>query len=318
MKNMSTSLGDLVVATLTVGLAVACGRSTITGTGADGAAGGASNGSGGRTSGGAGGSGAGGDDLRGGAGGGGAGGDDARGGAGGSGGARSDGGTLPACGVVPKPPVVDSCVQPVGGWTDVPPYGTNATRSVKLRGTLTAIAQGPVTGGCFGTYVDTSSPIVVLSVRADGDASAINWDVEYQAPAYTVPLTVGQPIDVTYSESGGGWSPIVSSLILGSTQSPSVYIGLSGTVAGLVGAPLGFRQGSAICLQHDTCGDWSRYELEASDASGLTEIIRYGDTTEFAGYRISHGGVSYTLSLSTKCADWYVADARVAVFKVVN
>jgi hypothetical protein len=236
-------------------------------------------------------------------------------GQGGTGGSTAGTVALGACSALPKVPTVGLCVQPVGGWQD----GASITgqRSVQLGGTISAVAKGPVTGGCFQSAGDATSEIVALTVQASTDAGATDWNVEYQVPANPVVWTVGEHIDVAYTRRGGGWSPEISSLTLNFGQAVDVYVGSGGVVTDLGDVPLTFRPGAAICLQHDTCGDWSGYDLEVKDTSGWTRVP-YGTTTSIGGYRIVHGGVSEQLSSTTTCMDWYIADVQVAVLRVVN
>jgi len=177
---------------------------------------------------------------------------------GGAGGHSVDAGTLPACSTLSSPPTVDLCVQPVGGWQDGTIYDTK--RSVQLSGTITAVATGPVTGGCFQSAASSGSEIVALAVRTQADGGTTDWNVEYQVPANNVVWTVGEHIDVAYTASGGGWSPVISSLTLNFGQAVDVYIGVGGDVADLRDVPLTFRQGSAICLENDECGERGRKE----------------------------------------------------------
>jgi hypothetical protein len=190
-------------------------------------------------------------------------------------------------------------------------------RSVRLNGTITAIAKGPVPGGCLLPSAEANSEIVALSVRTTTDATPADWDVEYQVPANNVVWTVGERVDVAYTRSAGGWSPTGSSLILNFGQAVDVYIGTGGTVADLGDVPMTFRRGSAICLQREQCGDWFGYDLEVKDTNGWTRVP-YGSTTSIGGYRIIHGGMSEQLAPSTTCKDWYVSDVQVAVLRSVN
>ena len=203
-------------------------------------------------------------------------------------------------------------MQPAGGWQDGTIYDTK--RSVQLSGTITAVATGPVTGGCFQSAASSGSEIVALAVRTQADGGTTDWNVEYQVPANHVVWTVGEHIDVAYTASGGGWSPVISSLTLNFGQAVDVYIGVGSDVADLSDVPLSFRQGSAICLENDECGDWSSYDLEVKDTSGWTSVP-YGATTSVGGYRIIHGGLSKQLNSSTRCADWYVSSVRIAVLR---
>ena len=304
MKTMFSPLNSLLVAVLVAGFAFACGGSGIsvprtTATGGASPSGGA--GSVGGDSGGSGG----------------AGGTSAisTGGSAGSGGSPSDASPLPVCADVLKTPAVDSCARPVGGWGSVPPG--SGTTSVKLVGTITAVAKGPVTGGCLQPGSTTTGEIVALTVHADSDAGAADWDVEYQVPANNVTWKAGQRIDVAYTQSGGGWVPLVSALTLNVGQAVDVYIGIGGRDSDLSDVPLTFRQGPAICLEHHTCGDWSGYDLEVKDAGGWLRLP-YGATTSVAGYAVVHGGMAEQLTANTACADWYVSQVRVAVLRGVN
>ena len=158
---------------------------------------------------------------------------------------------------------------------------------------------------------------MALTVHADSDAGAADWDVEYLVPANNVAWKAGQHIDVAYTQSGGGWVPLVASLTLNFGQAVDVYIGVGGRDTDLSDVPLTFRQGPAICLEHHTCGDWSGYDLEVKDAGGWVRIP-YGSTSSVAGYIVIHGGMAEQLTANTACADWYVSHVRVAVLRGVN
>jgi hypothetical protein len=163
-------------------------------------------------------------------------------------------------------------------------------------------------------YANATPEIVVLTVRAETDAGATDWDVEYQVPTNLVTWKVGQHLDVAYSMSGGGFSPTLSSLTLNIGQAVDVYIGIGGHDYDLSDVPLTFRQGAAVCRQHDPCGDWAGYDLEVKDTNGWTRVP-YGATTSLGGYTIVHGGMAEELSAVTTCADWYVSRVRVAVLR---
>jgi len=316
MKTMTTHSKSLWVAAWAAGLATACGGSGMS-VPHPGSTGGASS-SGGAGSGGAGTGGANtaapggtGGTGTGGAGTGGAG----TGGAGGTGGPPPDATTLAVCSDLPAPPAIGSCAQPAGGWGNVP--SGSGSPSVKFGGTIKAVTQGPVTGGCLQPGSNATSEIVALTVHADTDAGAADWDVEYQVPKNIVTWKVGEHVDVAYAFNGGGWFPTVSSLTLNFGQAVDVYIGTGGQATDLSDVPLTFRQGSAICLEHDTCGDWSGYDLEVKDVNGWVQLP-YGGTTSVSGYVVIHGGMAEQLTSNPSCADWYVSHVRVAVLRNVN
>ncbi len=233
-------------------------------------------------------------------------------GAAGNDGSTADGNGLPACPGYPPTPAVDLCAQPVGGW---PAVSSDGTRSAKLSGTVIAVAQGPITGGCLWVGSDLGLTVEALTVRVADDAGTADWDVEYAVPENGVTWLVGDHVDVSYSMSGGGWSPVVASLTLGHGQAVDVYVGRGGDVSQLSDVPLTFRQGAASCLVHDTCGDWSGYDLEVQTSAGWM-VVPYGTARRIGAYRIFHGGVNHQLSSQSPCADWYIASARVAVFWV--
>jgi hypothetical protein len=237
------------------------------------------------------------------------------GGAGGTGGATADAVALAACSVLPEPPIVNLCVQPIGGWQDGVSF--YADLSVQLSGTVTSVAKGPVPGGCFQSAGASDSEIVALTMRTELPTGTTDWNVEYQVPTNTVVWTVGDAVEVAYVRRSGGWSRVISELSLGRGQAADVYVGMGGVVADLDSAPLTFRQGSAICLQHDQCGDWSSYDLEAQDGSGWLRVS-YGATISVGGYRITHGGLSEDLVPTTTCEDWFVSDVRVAALRDAN
>ena len=300
MKTMKSFL----VAVLSAGFAIACSGSGISvprtgSTGGTSSSGGAGSGGGGE----GGNGGAGGTTTL------------STGGSAGSAGSPSDASPLPACSVVLKTAAVDSCARPVGGWGTIPP-GSDSP-AVKFGGTITAVAKGPVTGGCLQPGSASTGEVVALTVHADSDAGAADWDVEYMVPANIVPWKAGQHLDVAYTQSGGGWSPLVSALTLNVGQAVDVYIGTGGRDADLSDVPLTFRQGPAICLEHHQCGDWSGYDLEVKDPSGWLRLP-YGSTTSLGGYTIVHGGLAEQLTSNPSCADWYVSNVRVAVLRNVN
>jgi hypothetical protein len=200
----------------------------------------------------------------------------------------------------------------VGGWTTGIAIGT--TRSADISGTITAVARGPVQGGCLMGSTDASSSVIVLTVEATSDAGTSAWDIEYQVPTSGLVWTVGSHVLVTYSEGGGGWGPQTVALTISYGQAVDVYIGKSGAVEGLTNSPFTFRQGAAVCAQHETCGDWSGYDLEVQ-ANGGWRPVPYGATTALGGYRIIHGGVRQQTSSNSACADWYVSSTRVAALR---
>jgi len=312
MKTMPSYSKSLWVTALAAGFAIACNRSSIS-VPRPGSTGGASS-SGGSVSGGVGGTAGANTAATGGTSGAGTSGT-GTGGTGGTGGPPSDATALAVCSDLPAPPAIDSCVQPAGGWGTVPPG--SGSLSAKFGGTITAVTQGPVAGGCLQPGSNATSEVVVLSVHADTDASAAEWDVEYQVPTNITTWKVGEHIDVAYALNGGGWSPTVSSLTLNFGQAVDVYIGTGGQAADLSDVPLTFRQGSAICLEHDTCGDWSGYALEVKVANGWVQVP-YGGTTGVGGYMGIHGGMAEQLTSSSSCMDWYVSRVRVAVLRSVN
>jgi len=231
------------------------------------------------------------------------------------GGPPSDATPLASCSTLPQAPAIDSCARPVGGWGNVPPG--SGSLAVKLGGTITAVATGPITGGCLQPGAATTGEIVALTVHADSDAGAADWDVEYMVPANIVTWKAGQHIEVAYTQNGGGWSPFVSALTLNVGQAVDVYIGTGGQAADLSDVPLTFRQGSAVCFERDTCGDWSGYDLEVKDTNGWKRIP-YGATVSLGGYVVVHGGMAEQLTSNPTCADWYVSHVRVAVLRSVN
>jgi hypothetical protein len=224
-----------------------------------------------------------------------------------------DSGAAQDCSNMPKAPTLGSCVQPVGGWRDG--SAIDVKRSVEFGGTIISVAKGPVANGCFTSpSVDASSEIVALIVRASADGGTADWNVEYQVPSNGVNWTVGENIQVAYARSGGGWVPVVTSLILNFGQAVDVYIGSGGKVSDLGTVPFTFRQGASVCVQHHMCGDWADYDLEFKDTSGWIRVP-YGATTTLGTYRIIHGGLAEQLTASSTCADWYVADVHVAVMR---
>jgi hypothetical protein len=158
---------------------------------------------------------------------------------------------------------------------------------------------------------------VALTAHADSDAGAADWDVEYEVPANIVTWKAGQHIDVAYTQNGGGWSPLVSSLTLNHGQAVDVYVGIGGGGYDLSDVPLTFRQGPAICFEREACGNWSGYDLEVKDTSGWARLP-YGSTTSVGGYVVVHGGMAEQLTADSSCADWYISYVRVAVLRNVN
>jgi len=98
------------------------------------------------------------------------------GGAGGTGGATADAVALAACSVLPEPPIVNLCVQPIGGWQDGVSF--YADRSVQLSGTVTSVAKGPVPGGCFQSAGASDSEIVALTMRTELPTGTTDWNVD--------------------------------------------------------------------------------------------------------------------------------------------
>jgi hypothetical protein len=224
----------------------------------------------------------------------------------------SDGGTnLQSCSNLPKPPVLYACAQPVVGWAD----GIGATRTLAISGTVTAVAAGPVSGGCLAApAVDNGSSIVALTVRASADGGVDDFDVEYEVPNNGVSWSVGDMIVLNYSHSGGGWLPEKISFTLSHGQMVDVYVGEGSAVSDFSLVPFTFVQGRAVCTESEFCGSWSAHDIEISGSNGNTNIP-YGSTVNVNGYRVINGGVREQLSPTTTCSDWYAANASIAVLR---
>src|SRR5512138_2380552 len=74
-----------------------------------------------------------------------------------------------SCDELQAAPTVLACAQPVSGWSEA---GTATERSLSFSGTVTAIADGPASGGCFNEMVWNSNPAVVaLTVHGTVDGT---------------------------------------------------------------------------------------------------------------------------------------------------
>jgi hypothetical protein len=215
------------------------------------------------------------------------------------------------CSSLPKPPSLQACAAPVAGGD----ASTTAPLSLMLSGNVTAVNQGPISGGCLAaSAVGDDSQIVALTVRATADGGVDDYDVEYAVPNNGVNWSVGDLVFLQYSRDGGGWSPLKVAFTLSHGQMGDVYVGHGGAVSDFSVVPFTFVQGQARCTTSETCGTWSAYDLQIVGSNGNTNVP-YGATVNVNGYRVIHGGVREQLSATTTCADWFVADASVAVLR---
>lgn len=110
------------------------------------------------------------------------------------------------------------------------------------------------------------------------------------------------------------FSPDEAHLRLSAGNTPIVSIQRRGDVETMTLAPeLSLTNGHAACASADTCGSWSRYDVNVLGSTRSAELPYAGDTI-IDGWRIVHGELALATS-QARCFDWFVAEAVVAAVK---
>jgi hypothetical protein len=148
------------------------------------------------------------------------------------------------------------------------------------------------------------------------DPSGEVWVLGASIPGVGDPLAVGDWVSAQAHRDGGGFTPTVASLsVRGVSGTLIAYAGEAGEAEQL--APpdgISVARGSSLCTKHDTCGDWSAYDLDVT-AAGTTQTVPYASIGSVGPYRVAHGGCELQAPSDggTTCADWFVARVTVGI-----
>ena len=223
---------------------------------------------------------------------------------------ESDGGATIDCKAQPAAMIAFACYGDLDG-------GGGGTEPVTLAvdGTITSIAEGVSADGCLRDRVPSlaaqASSVHAVHLRAADGTESIVGLVVPNDPLRG--LTVGAHLAIDVRHQSGGWGPTEDEITVRFTDG-FVYYGSAGTVDGLksVPRPVALYMGARTCLTHDECGDWAGYELGVF-SGGTTAFLTRGVPTRVGHYTIINGGLFEQTGDTTKCADWFVADASVMI-----
>ena len=95
----------------------------------------------------------------------------------------------------------------------------------------------------------------------------------------------------------------------------AVWLGVGGSPESLE-APDGISltTGEAVCQDSDVCGSWAWYLLNVAVGAESGTARYKTEPLSIAGYQVLNGGIEAGTGEQTQCLDWFVADARVAIW----
>jgi hypothetical protein len=207
------------------------------------------------------------------------------------------------------------CAQELGVLLDPT---TDTTVSVPL-GVVSVEEPRARAGGCLEPLLNLQANGALLSAQALSwtvTAGNRSWDVEALADGNPLPSLLGQKVSVSYSYGFGGFGPTRRQLSVVTEMSPShgVWIAEGGDLPQLGKLPLLLWQGQVVCMATEQCGSYNRYDIGATDPLSMKMVqVSYGQTGRLGAWVIVHGGYEEQTSASSACADWFVADAGVAI-----
>jgi hypothetical protein len=199
----------------------------------------------------------------------------------------------------------EACI--VGG-IDEDPKDYHALRELSLSGTVVDSGNG-VPSGCER---------MVWSAGARREAGQ-GWWIEIDDGAQ--PVRVGiwlaegpaapaldAEVSLTARTGFGGDGPSTGQVTLReATESNTLWMAMAGTVDALPGAPIALEPGEQVGRDGSDCGRWAYHDLIVG-----AEVVPYGSSREIDGRTVWHGGIEQQTG-TTRCPDWFVAQAAVAV-----
>jgi len=209
-----------------------------------------------------------------------------------------------------------SCVQEVGkpmeqtdGWSLSVPAGTVVDEVL-----------GAIQGGCLERQLQLQTNGAALSGQARSwtlsDGKRV-YDVEVVVEGQQIPSLRGEKVSLDYVYKFGGFGPTYRELHLASLTSSShgVWTAEGGDLNQLGKLPLILQRGPAVCSASETCGSYERYDITASDPGAMNVIITvpHGQSATLGPWVVTHGGYEEQTSTRSMCADWFVADVRLAI-----
>lgn len=221
----------------------------------------------------------------------------------------------------PEPEDLAACLAPTGGWDANQPLNEQPLERTVSGDVIEVLTASP-TDGCFvdGAHVgafEPSSPQVFLRI---GEPEGGEWIVGLAAGGLAPELlpVLGDAVEVDYSFLFGGFGPNRGQLTIRSTEGDLLaYVG-HGAGAQSIPKPewLTLTRGEARCSESSDCGAWSEYHLVVSHDEAMFDdptVVLYGGTAELDRWTVHHGGYEEQTSESGTCADWFVADLKVAL-----
>jgi hypothetical protein len=212
-------------------------------------------------------------------------------------------------------PVLRSCMKRSNESADASPFAAPVDYSV--HGSVQSVVNGALKGGCMestlaleGAAPELAAQTKSLLVRDVGQL----WDVEYLIPGVNLPDLSGSNVDVSYHYQFGGFGPTQRRLSVVSDRGASIHQADGGDLGDLVGLPVMLTQGAAICSSIAMCGDWQRYDMNAS-VGDFSTVVTHGGTARVGEFLVVHGGYAEQTSPNSSCPDYFVADVHVAVVK---
>lgn len=219
------------------------------------------------------------------------------------------------CASLSSAPSVLSCVQEYGKPSDpVAALTVSAPDAV-----ITSEVSGSLGGGCLEPLLKLQPNGPALSAQAvswivaDG---VQKWDVEAVVEGSKIPsLGGGQKVSLSYAYQFGGFGPTRRELSLVTKMSPShgVWTAEGGDLP-VGNMPLSLARGKSLCTTSEQCGSYDRYDIRATEPLSMKMLtVSHGQTATLGPWVIVHGGYEEQTSTNSMCADWFVADVRVAI-----
>ena len=220
------------------------------------------------------------------------------------------------CATFQNPPHVLSCAQLVGQATD-----PNAGGYVSLpTAIITEEVAGALKGGCLERELQSlgnnGPSLAAQAVSWKVSSGNALYDVEALVEGQKLPSLLNEKVSLEYIYKFGGFSPSYRELHLASLASTShgVWTAEGADLSQLGQLPLLLERGMVACAASEPCGSYERYGLTAMDRATMKLVnVGHGETSTLGPWVVVHGGYAEQTSAGTMCADWFVADIRLAI-----
>ncbi len=166
-------------------------------------------------------------------------------------------------------------------------------------------------GGCLDEQLMSLDTRWARFEEADGTI----WTTAFIAPFDQAWVSVGDQVSVTYDFVFEVFAPDLGKLEVRRGDDLVVWVGVAGAPESLDGPDgISLKKGKAVCQDGDDCGNWAWYLLDVSVGEESGTAGYRTDPLSIAGYQVLNGGVEAGTSEEARCPDWFVADARVAIW----